>query len=199
MMDDGTHDLPPGKIAAVVTYLEMALPVARPVVAEEAAGPARLDPLGADLDRFRTLFRAIGEDWLWFSRLRLSDEALAAIIAHPAVEAFALVAGGRDVGLLELDYREPGECEIAFFGLVPEVVGSGLGRFMMERAIELAGARAGIRRLWLHTCTLDHPNALPFYRRMGFAPCKRAIEITTDPRLDGTLPGDAAPSIPLIR
>jgi ribosomal protein S18 acetylase RimI-like enzyme len=80
---------------------------------------------------------------------------------------------------------------------VPEAIGSGLGRFLIGAAIERAFSRP-IQRLWLHTCTLDHPGALAFYMRAGFVPYRRAIEVADDPRLYGALPLTAAPQIPII-
>lgn len=189
--------VPPGKIAAVVTYLEMREPprLARAAPSPQGVGLRRVEQ--PDTAWFRDLFRRIGADWLWFSRLRLSDEGLAAVIAHSEVEVHALTLNGRDEGLLELDFRAEGECELSYFGLTPALVGRGAGRWLMGQAIALAWARP-IRRLWVHTCTLDHPNALPFYLRSGFTAYKREIEITADPRLDGTLPRDAAPDMPVI-
>ena len=87
--------------------------------------------------------------------------------------------------------------ELAYFGVVPEAVGTGAGRWLMDRAVELAFAKRP-RRFWVHTCTLDHPAALGFYLRSGFQPYGRAVEIADDPRLAGALPRAAAPSIPLI-
>ena len=128
---------------------------------------------------------------------RIDDAALSELLSDPAVDAIALTRDGQDIGLLELDFREADECEVAFFGLVPDAIGGGLGRFLMGQAIALASAR-GVSRLWLHTCTLDHPGAVAFYRKIGFVPYKRAIEITEDPRLDGTMPRHAAAWLPLI-
>ena len=105
---------------------------------------------------------------------------------------------GEDVGLLELDRREPGEVELAFFGLVADVVGGGAGRLLMSRAIERAFAEPGVRRFWVHTCTLDHPAALAFYIRSGFTPYARSVEVADDPRVLGLLPRDAAPWLPMI-
>lgn len=139
----------------------------------------------------------MGEDWLWFSRLRMGDAALAAILHDPAVAVFALSVEGRDEGLLELDFREPEVCELAFFGVTTGQIGNGAGRWMMNRAVELAWARP-IRRFWVHTCTLDHPGALDFYRRSGFVPCRRQIEIADDPRVLGEAPRTAAPHIPIL-
>jgi GNAT superfamily N-acetyltransferase len=192
---NGYTDLPAGKIATIVTYLEMH---ARPRL-RRLSRPAGLaiDRIGDDLARYRALFRAVGEDWLWFSRRVMPDQTLRSIIGHPQVEACALVSDGRDVGLLELDFRRPGECELAFFGLVPDVVGSGLGRLLMNEAIRRAFRRP-IGRFHVHTCSLDHPAALGFYIRSGFAPYKRAIEVADDPRLTGRLPLDAGPHVPVI-
>jgi hypothetical protein len=68
----------------------------------------------------------------------------------------------------------------------------------MEEAIDLAFARPTTRRLWLHTCHFDSPQALPFYQRMGFKPYARAVEVFDDARLDGRLEAGAGPHVPLI-
>src|SRR3954464_14432919 len=85
-----------------------------------------------DLDWFRDLYRRIGEEWLWFSRLRMSDDRLAGIIHSPLVELYALTHEGHDEGLLELDFRGPGDCELAFFGVTGELIGGGAGRWLMN-------------------------------------------------------------------
>jgi GNAT superfamily N-acetyltransferase len=191
---DGIVDLPPGKIAAIATYLEMhAPPEPRPAPAH----PGMFALIGGDIPRYRALYKAIGEPWLWFSRARLSDMRLRAILDDPRVEAFAFHAEGRDLGLIELDFRIAGQCELSFLGLVPEAIGRGLGRVLIQEAIRRAFARP-IERLWLHTCTLDHPAALPFYMAAGLRPYRRAIEIAEDPRLTGELPRDAAPQLPIV-
>ncbi|HET9096780.1 MAG TPA: GNAT family N-acetyltransferase [Candidatus Baltobacteraceae bacterium] len=192
----GYSELPAGKIANVATYLEMreraALLPERP---EAARSLERLRP--PPLDAYRSLFKRVGAPYLWFSRLTMTDEQLAAIIRDPDVEVYLVRDGGAEAGLLELDFRTLGECELVFFGLLEPYIGKGAGRWLMNRAIELAWSHP-LRRFWLHTCTLDHPKALEFYRRSGFTPFKREIEIADDPRLVGILPRDAAPSIPLI-
>ena len=126
---EGYTELPPGKIAAVVTFLEMREPPARPV---RPAGPFGLTLIGDDIERYRALFRRIGAPWLWFSRLVMPEPELRAILADPAVEALALRAGDADIGLLELDFRHQGACEIAFLGVAPEAIGTGAGRFLIE-------------------------------------------------------------------
>lgn len=193
---DGYTDLAPGKLANIVTCLEMRRrPESRPdppnvqFTLERIAEPA--------LDWYRAIFRRIGEPYLWMSRLVMSDEQLASVIRDPAVEIYAARAGEDDAGLLELDFRTPGECELVFFGLVADCVGKGAGRRMMNRAIEIAWSHP-ISRFWVHTCTLDHPAALDFYVRSGFTPFKRQIEIHDDPRAVGIYPRTAAPNIPLL-
>jgi GNAT superfamily N-acetyltransferase len=144
------------------------------------------------------LFRLVGAPWLWFSRLVMDDEALTAIIQHAKVELFAVEEeGDRQVGMLELDLREPCQSELAFVGLVPELSGKGHGRWLLAEAVRRAW-RDGVTRVHVHTCSLDHPAALPAYRRAGFTPYKRAIERFPDPRLIGILPKDCAPHVPLL-
>ena len=189
----GVTDLPPGKIAEVVTYLEMLAAPERP---EPPAAGFTLERF-SDVTRYRALFRRVGERWLWMSRLVVPEAALRTILDDPAVEAFALRSGGDDIGILELDFRHAEECELAYFGVVPEAIGTGAGRFLIGEAVRRAWARP-IRRLWVHTCTHDHPRALAFYQRSGFRAYKRAIEIADDPRLTGHLPRDAAADVPVI-
>jgi GNAT superfamily N-acetyltransferase len=192
----GYHPLPPGHLANVVTCLEMTeKPELRPVPVAQGYSLQRLN--GADTERFRNLFRAIGRDIMWFSRLIMPEEKLKAIIGDVKVECFALNDGARDVGLLELDFREAGQCELSFFGLVPDLVGKGAGRFLMNEALTRAWARP-ISRLWVHTCTFDHPAALGFYQRSGFRPYQVMVEVHRDPRLSGHLPKESCPQAPLI-
>ncbi|MDW6025622.1 GNAT family N-acetyltransferase [Mesorhizobium sp. BAC0120] len=149
------------------------------------------------LDRYRALYREVGEDWLWYSRLVMPDDGLRAILDDPRVEFFALQDGRRDVGILELDFREPNTCELAFFGLAGDAIGKGVGRTLMNEAIKRAWSRP-IERFWVHTCTLDHPAALGFYVRSGFTPCGFQVEVDVDPRLTGVIPRHCAPHVPLI-
>lgn len=197
---NGYTDLPMGKIAAVVTYLEM---TTRPRLKTRPRDPAwTLERIDGDLPRYRAVFRRVGEPWLWFSRAVMPEAALAAILADPNVEAYALGAGADDVGILELDFRRAGECELQYFGVVPEAMGTGAGPHLMDEAIRRAfrrrGSQAPIARFVLHTCSLDHPAALPFYMKAGFRPVRRAIEVADDPRLTGRLQRQAAPQVPLI-
>lgn len=188
--------IPSEQLATVVTTLEMReAPPLRP----RRPSPLRLLHWRApEPAKYRELFRRVGAPWLWFSRLVLDDAALRAIIGDPAVSVFAAVdRAGVEVGMLELDHRRVGACEISYFALVPELAGRGHGRWLMAEALALAW-RPGVERVWLHTCTLDHPSALGFYRAQGFAAVARTIETFADPRVSGLLPADAAPQIPCL-
>jgi len=130
--------------------------------------------------------------------LILDDAHLASIIQHPKVELYSVLdENGGEVGMVELDFREAGECELAFIGLVPELSGKGHGRWLLAESASRAW-REGVDRVHVHTCSLDHPAALAAYRRAGFTPYKRAIERFPDPRLLGVLPKSCAPQIPLL-
>jgi GNAT superfamily N-acetyltransferase len=185
--------LPEGHVGAVVTYLEMReRPRPRPL----PASPFRLerwrDP---EPDRYRILFRRVGAPWLWYSRLLMDDERLRAEMA----EVHAVVdPAGIEVGMVELDFRTSGQALIRFLGLVPELAGKGHGAWLLARALALAW-RPGVGRVLVNTCTLDHPAALKAYLKAGFTAVKRAFESFPDPRLEGLLPPDSAPQIPLMR
>ena len=156
-----------------------------------------LEPLERSIATYRKLYRAVGTEWLWFSRLVMADQKLQAILDNPQVEFFALRRDGQDAGILELDFSQPEECELAFFGVAPGLVGTGVGRALMNEAIARAWARP-IKRFWVHTCTLDHPAALDFYRRSGFVPFAFQVEVFPDPRLTGALPRDCSRHVPLL-
>lgn len=197
MLTDGYHDVPPGKVAAVATELEMRTQA--PLRGHPAPPGATLRHIEApELDWYRTLFDLVGGDWLWFSRLRLSDDDLGQILNDPKCEVWAVEQDGAAQGLLELDFRTTGECELAFFGLGPALVGTGTGAWLMDHAITKAWEKP-ITRFHVHTCTLDHPSALGFYIRSGFTPIKRMIEIADDPRLTGDIDTARAPRTPIIR
>ena len=194
----GFYDVPQGHVATVVTHLEMRHRVE--TRAEQGASNLAIQhQVRPETDWYRSLFRSVGAlEWLWFSRLAMEDKQLASILSDPGVEVYALSCEGTDLGLLELDFRTEGECELAFFGVAPELIGSGAGRFLMNRAVDIAWARP-ISRFHVHTCTLDHPAALSFYIRSGFKPTRQQIEIAPDPRLVGLLPENAGPHVPIIR
>lgn len=195
-LSDGIYPVPTGKLATIVTTLELCEPPSSLVV-EAVEGCTLRRVTDPDPAWYRGLFRAVGEPWLWVSRLTLDDADLAAILRDPAVLVFAAERDRVSIGLLELDFRGPGACEIVFFGLVRAATGQGLGQWLMAHALREAWSRP-IERLWVHTCDFDHPAALDFYRRSGFVPVFRQVEVLDDPRRLGLLPADAAPWLPIL-
>lgn len=195
MIPDGYTDLAPGKIAAVVTYLEM---LERPVAAKASISVKLRAIKDPDLHWYRGVFHRVGEEWLWWSRLEMSDAQLSAVLNAPTTELFIAESDGTEIGMAELDRSQPGQVEISFFGLFAHAIGNYLGRPFMNALLEQAWTDS-TSRVWVHTCTLDSPVALPFYVKCGFKPYKRAIEIADDPRIRGVLPESAAPQVPIIR
>lgn len=195
MLSDGFHDIPPGKLAMVVTDLEMRAPQLRGVPLPDGI---QFAPLAPDVAAYRDLFRRVGQDWLWYGRTLLADADLAAILNDPVVHLFTLLKDGQPEALLELDFRENRSCELAYFGLTSALIGTGSGAFLMDQAIERAFA-GDIDRLHLHTCTIDSPQALGFYRRSGFTPTRQRIEVADDPRIALGYDPALASHVPLFR
>ena len=116
---------------------------------------------------YRFLYDAVGGPHQWLSRKKLSDDELLRIIHDPRDEVHVLHVDGVPAGFAELDRRLDGEVELVQFGLMPEFIGQGLGKYFLQWAIDRAWSYHP-RRFWLRTCTLDHPHALPNYRKAGF-------------------------------
>lgn len=192
----GLTSVPDDKLATVVTTLDMR---ARPRPRALPASSLRLTRWAApSLAGYRALFTRVGAPWLWFSRLVMPDDRLTAILSDTRVEVYAAIdPAGVEIGMLELELRNAGVCELSYFGLVPELTGRGHGGWLMGEALARAW-RPGVERLTVNTCTLDHPAALGFYRRHGFVAVRRTVETFTDPRAAGILPPDVAPHIPLL-
>lgn len=175
----------------LVTHLEM---TARPGHLPPPQRPSEAllwRAVNPELSFYRYLFSAVGEPWLWWTRTLMSDARLREVIHDPRVEIHVLYAEGQPAGFVELDRRTRDEVEIAFCGLVPRFIGRRLGAFLLQSAIGWAWAPPNVRRVWLHTCTLDHPKAVAFYERHGFRRCKETAETIADPRADGRMPRHA--------
>lgn len=185
-----------GRFRSVITDLEMKHPPAAPVPSPPRPGisverwhrPAR--------DEYLALFRRIGDPWLWFGRLEQSAAELDRLLASPDHEIWRLRDGATEAGLCELDRSVVGEVEIAYFGLIPEAIGRGLAGYFLRTMLQRAWGE-GVERVWLHTCTEDHPAALDFYCHLGFRVCGKRAAWVPDPRLRGLLPRNAGPHVPI--
>jgi GNAT superfamily N-acetyltransferase len=121
---------------------------------------------------YRFLYRAVGEAYHWLSRRKLSDEALGEILRQPFNELHVLHVAGSPAGFAELDRRQPDEIELVQFGLMPEFIGQGLGKWFLQWTVDKAWSYQP-KRFWLHTCTLDHAAAVPNYLQAGFVQFKQ--------------------------
>ena len=169
------------EIEVTTTYLEMRQ---RP----ETPAPSKLDVVRAEvpnpaLNRF--FYVTVGADWLWYVRRSWSFAAWQQLVEDPDYQTWIAYFKGSPAGYFELDGRASGEVEIAYFGLLPGFVGMGLGRELLDQCIQQAWALDDVSRVWLHTCTMDHPRALPNYVAAGFTEFK---QVTAK---------DNVPSVPL--
>ncbi|MBF9050939.1 GNAT family N-acetyltransferase [Roseobacter sp. HKCCD9010] len=154
-----------------ITYLEML---------DGPNDPAPLLPEGVRLDHavrppawfFLALYDAVGRAYEWQDKHREDPEVVRAFVQDPAVELWVASAQGWPQGFFQLDFRQAGTCDLAYFGMVPEAVGQGLGGKLLRTALAKGWAGEGVRRMTVNTCTLDHPRALDLYQRVGFRPIR---------------------------
>jgi|APCry1669189000_1035189.scaffolds.fasta_scaffold02247_5 GNAT superfamily N-acetyltransferase len=194
--ENGYYPLAPGKLAAFTVYYEYRAPF-NPKSPKWPAGTTlhRLGP--NDGARYRSLFRTVGAPLLWTTRIMASDEELEKILSSTDVEVYAAKSGEKDIGLIELNFKSEESVEIVYIGVISSENGKRVGAGLVSHALLRARER-NAHRLWLHTCHFDSPGASRFYERFGFKPISTAVEIMDDPRLNGTLPSDLAPHIPLV-
>ncbi len=165
------------RIAVDVTFLRL-----EPSV---PAGPAPALPAGDTLVRvaapsvafYRYLYGTVGHGYCWWLRRISPDRDIAALLADPAIGLHVLYRGGEPAGFFELDGRDRRDVNIGYFGLMPQAIGSGTGRALLARAIDLARASSPSGAVRVNTCTADHPRALPTYLGAGFRPVRTVREL----------------------
>jgi GNAT superfamily N-acetyltransferase len=131
-----------------------------------------------DISLFRRLYRDVGDDYHWRDKDAVTDEDLQAHFESPTVGLWVLHQSSTPAGFFELRRQPDGSVEIAYFGLARAFFGRGLGKHLLSCAAETAWA-FGANRVWLHTCTLDSPAALPNYLARGFEPFRTETYETT--------------------
>lgn len=163
-------------VAVAVTFLRMDRPpaTAAPPLPGWAAVVALPRPPTTGF--YRYLYRGVGERHLWWMRLAAPEEELRAQLAHPGVSVHVLYAGGEPGGFYELDRRRPGATNLSYFGLMPHLIGRGLGGAFLRHAVDAAWA-GGCAAVTVNTCSADHPRALPNYLAAGFAPQRTLREV----------------------
>jgi GNAT superfamily N-acetyltransferase len=153
------------------TYLELTDPTKFHPAWTDVQG-VRVDLVeGCPPSFFRYLYEEVGRAYGWRDRLAWSDADIRQHLADPSVALWVMSVTNAPAGYFELRTEAGASIELAYFGLLPEYVGRGLGSHLLSVAVERA-FESGARRVWLHTCTLDHPGALPNYRKRGFVPFK---------------------------
>lgn len=167
----------PTTIDVLRTYLEMTSPADLRPEGEGGLG-VRLEPVEACPWHFyRYLYVEVGGQYHWQDRLSWTEAQFREYLAGPST-IWLLAVMGAPAGYFELRRQQDGSVEIAYFGLLPEFVGRGLGKYLLTRAVEEAWALKPTR-VWLHTCTLDHPGALPNYLKRGFRKVREETYQTT--------------------
>jgi len=174
-----------GKLATVITYLEMTQPpFDPPPTVPEGVTLQQVEHCSVAFYRF--FYDTVGQDWLWYERRLLNDDELRAVLDDPAVTIHVAYRGGAPVGFFELDARQAGVVDLAYFGLLPEAIGQRIGPWLLRAALGLAWLqRPG--RVTVNTNSLDHPAALPTYRKAGFVPYRQVQHRFDDPRLVGII------------
>jgi GNAT superfamily N-acetyltransferase len=165
-------------LSVVRTYLEMRSPEELRPAAKPEPGlrVTRLDRCPEEF--FRFLYEEVGRAYRWTDRLGWSDHMVRQHLATPGVSLWLMTSEELPAGYFELREHEDRSVEIAYFGLLPDFIGKGWGKYLLTRAVESAW-QLGARRVWLHTCTLDHPAALPNYLKRGFRPIREEVYTVT--------------------
>jgi len=171
----------------VVTYLEMTERPTRPAPPHPAGKLALMRVENCTVSFYRYLYAAVGEPWVWFERRAWSDERLLDILRRPETEIAVPYVAGVPAGYYELDRSDPDNVELAYFGLVPDD-STTVNLFKLLHAAIDAAFRTGPKRLFVHTCTFDHPKAIGTYQRAGFRVYERRAVAFPDPRRLGLLP-----------
>lgn len=169
------------KIHLTVNYLQMFDPPdGEPVSAP--TGAQVIQAVQPTASFYRYLYNHVGEEWLWYERRAFANDKLLKLIRHPDVAIYVLYQEGVPAGYCELNGRSSPDIEILYFGLLPDFIGRGLGKFFLDWTVRQAWQN-NPRRVWLHTCSLDHPRALAVYQKAGFTLYKTETEWIDQPVL----------------
>jgi ribosomal protein S18 acetylase RimI-like enzyme len=149
-----------------ITYLEMrSAHEAIPLRGERRLDVRRADVPCPELNRF--LYLAVGAEWWWHERVGWDRDRWLEWLERREHETWVGYLRGSPAGYFELEAQPGGEVQLVYFGLLPSFIGRGLGGELLAAAVERAWQMAE-RRVWVHTCSLDHPSALANYQARGF-------------------------------
>lgn len=156
-----------GYIKTTIWHLETFQPPPGPPVQPPSSGVEIVRCIKPPPDFYRFLYHGVGDNWLWTSRRLLGDRELKALIHDDTVDLRVLWHQGAPAGYAEFGFRDPDDTELLYFGLFPDFVGKGLGKYLIDWTVRHA-FKGGARRFWVHTCDLDHPRARATYEAAGF-------------------------------
>lgn len=188
-LDEGTpvvHDLteldgmaiaPMVTVEATFTALDMNHPWGKPAPQPPMGNLALLKASHIPADFYRYLHHIIGRPWHWTDRLVLDDKSLKELLAEPMRDIYILYSGGVPVGFFEINAKHPNEVRIPYVGVRPDMIGRGLGRFMIESAVAYAWRHAP-QHVTLYTTSLDHPRALQLLQKVGFSVISQTTGLT---------------------
>ena len=166
-MNSSTRNVP-----LTTYYLEMRnRSELQPKAAPDGFQITRVEVPCPEFNRF--LYAAVGWQWYWIDKLNWTFEQWRAQVTRPEFGTWVGYFFGTPAGYYELEQQADGDIEIAYFGLLPQFVGKGLGGALLTSAIESAWDW-GAKRVWVHTCSLDHPSALTNYQARGLRLYKEA-------------------------
>lgn len=167
-------------VNVVRTYLQLSAPDALRPAPIPNAHVWLIRNAPGDVEGYRALYSEVGRAYHWIDRLSWSDERLATHLARSEVCVWRLKCEGRTAGFFELEAHDDGSVELAYFGLIGDFHGKGLGKYLLTCAVREAWS-AGASRVWLHTCTLDGEAALPNYLARGFTSFRTEPYVATLP------------------
>jgi len=171
------------EVAVTITHLEMdRRPEASPPPLPSGAPVSLMRAVRPPPRYFLYLYDLVGEAHHWTDRHADEPETVRALLQDDDVSLFSVIWDGWPGGLVLLDWREPGVCDLGYFGLAAELHGRGLGRWLLGAAVRMGWEREGVERMTVNTNSLDHPRALPLYQRAGFAPVRRVETTRLIPR-----------------
>tara|TARA_B100000242_G_scaffold16587_1_gene10200 strand:- start:292 stop:798 length:507 start_codon:yes stop_codon:yes gene_type:complete len=129
--------------------------------------------INPDFQLNKFFYKQVGKKHRWLDRLSWSDQKWINYISNKNLETYLITEKEDLAGFFELLYNpELKETEISYFGLLEEYIGKGIGGYALSEAIKRCFEK-NIKRVWLHTCTLDHPNALKNYIARGMTVFKK--------------------------
>lgn len=160
---------------ALVTYLEMTKPPSEVPVSAPLSDVSISKESKIDLDLYLHFQEKVGGDYHWVERLKMPRDEVRQIIHSPNAEIFVLRCADEYAGFCEFNLQELPDLELKFFGLMPQYIGRGLGKYFLSQMIAHAWTHAP-HRLWLHTDSNDHPRALENYKNAGFKVYKQVLE-----------------------